>query len=206
MIRKVYLDNSSDPKIQIKELKKLLKQAQDSGNIYYIGCVFQMLGAAYKMSGDNKNLFTSSIKALSFLKNTDDHKMIANAYTTLGVAYFDQENYQLALANYDKAYEVMRKHRIKGLSRIIVMNNLATVYSSLGDYKSGIYYLTECLEQAKKESPDDGTELLAFSLNLADCLLCDHETEKAGKNCIYLLDYGRTNAEGADDPFVNIPF
>lgn len=206
MIRKVYLDNSSDPKIQIRELKKLLKQAQDSGNIYYIGCVFQMLGAAYKMSGDNKNLFTSSIKALSFLKNTDDHKMIANAYTTLGVAYFDQENYQLALANYDKAYEIMRKHRIKGLSRIIVMNNLATVYSFLGDYKSGIYYLTECLEQAKKESPDDGTELLAFSLNLADCLLCDHETERAGKNCIYLLDYGRTNAEGADDPFVNIPF
>ncbi len=180
-IRKVYADNSSDPRLQIKELKKMLKEAQDSGNIYYIGCVFQMLGAAYKMLGDSKNLFTSSIKALTLLQNTDDHKMIANAYITLGVAYSDQENQQMALANYDKAYEIMKKHRIKGLSRMIVMNNLAAVYSAMGDYKSGVYYLKECLEQAKKETPDDGDELLAFSLNLADGLLCDHDAENAAK-------------------------
>jgi diguanylate cyclase (GGDEF)-like protein len=180
-LRKVFQEYSSDPVRQIKELKKLLKEAHDSGNIHYIGCCYQLLAAAYKSVENNKNLFASALKALTFLKHTDDHKMIANAYTGLGVAYFDQENYQLALANYDKAYEIIRRHRITGVNRIIVLNDLATVYSAMGDYKTGIYYLTECLEQTKKESPDGAPELLAVTLNLSDSLIYDRRPAEAVK-------------------------
>ena len=178
-IKKVAQAYGADPKRQIKELKKLLKEAQESGDIHYTGCVYQVLAAAYKRIENNKNLFTCSLKALTFLKHTNDHKMIANAYTGLGVAYFDQENYQLALANYDKAYEIVRRHRIGGMGRIIVLNDLATVYSVMGDYPTAIIYLEECLEQTKKELPDNTPELLAFTLNLADSYLNSHEYAKA---------------------------
>ncbi len=144
-LKKIYREHAGDPKFQIKELKKHLKKAQDSGNIHYIGCVYQMLAAVYKTLENNKNLFTCALKAITFLKHTDDHKTLANAYTALGVAYFDQENYQLALAYYDKAYELVRKHRIKGVGRIIILNDLATVYSVMGDYRTAIVYLAECL-------------------------------------------------------------
>ncbi|MBP5160162.1 MAG: GGDEF domain-containing protein [Lachnospiraceae bacterium] len=173
-VKEVFQAYGADPGRQVKELKKLLKEAQESGDIHYIGVVYQMLAATYKNLGNNKNLFTSGIKALTFLKHTDDYRMIANAYTALGVAYFDQENYQLALANYDKAFEIIRRHRIKGISKLIVMNDLATVYSAMGDYKTGVFYLKECLEQTKRESPENAPELVAFTLNLADSYMCDH--------------------------------
>ncbi len=180
-LRKVFQAYGSDPERQIKELKKLLKEAHESGNIHYIGCCYQLLAASYKNVGSNKNLYTSALKALTFLKHTNDYKMIANAYTGLGVAYFDQENYQLALANYDKAYEIIRRHRIRGVNRIIVLNDLATVYSAMGDFKTGIVYLTECLKQTKKECPEDAPELLAVALNLSDSLIYDHRPGEAAK-------------------------
>jgi diguanylate cyclase (GGDEF)-like protein len=180
-LRNISRENSSDPGRQIKELKKLLKEAEDSGNVHYTGCCYQVLASAYKNIGNNKNLFSSSIKALTLLKHTNDHKMIANAYTGLGVAYFDQENYQLALSNYDKAYEIIRRHRIQGVNRIIVLNDLATVYSALGDYKTGKSYLTECLEQIKKDTPDNVSVLTAVTLNLADTFLNDHRPAEAEK-------------------------
>ena len=179
LIRKAYAENINNPSLQIKALKKLLKQAQECEDLYFIGYVYHMLAVVYNMIGDNEGVFTNAVKSLTAFQNTSDHIQLANAYTTLGVAYFDQENFQLALANYDKAYGIIKKHRIKGPSRLIVMNNLATVYNVMGDYKSGILYLTESLEQARKDTPDNYDQLVVYALNLADSYIHDGDNEKA---------------------------
>lgn len=178
-VMKIYTDNINDPAKQIKEYKKLLKKAQESADINFVGFLFHMLAVAYNMLGDREKLFLNAVKSLTLFKNTDDHDMIADAYITLGTAYFNQENYQLALANYDKAYEIIRKHRIKGKSRLVILNNLGAVYDMMEDYKSGIRFLSECLELSKKESPDKTPELLVYSVNLAESYMRLDEPEKA---------------------------
>ena len=43
---KVYTEYINEPEKQIKEYKKLLKQAQEAADLYYIGFVFHMLAVA----------------------------------------------------------------------------------------------------------------------------------------------------------------
>jgi diguanylate cyclase (GGDEF)-like protein len=59
------------------------------------------------------------------------------------------------------------------------MNNLGTVCNLMGDYRAGIRYLTECLEQAKKETPDAYGELILYYINLADSYIHVDDNEKA---------------------------
>ncbi len=179
LVIKVYTDYINDPLKQIREYKKLLKQAQESADLYFVGFVFHMLAVAYNMLGDREKLFVNAVKSLAVFQSTGDAEMIADAYTTLGAAYFNQENYQLALSNYDKAYSLIKKHRIRGTSRLVIMNNLGTVYNLMGDYRSGIRFLTECLEMSKKESPEKSPELLIYYVNLADSYMHIGEYEKA---------------------------
>ena len=179
LVIKVYTEYINDPKKQIREYKKLLKQARESADLYFVGFVFHMLAVAYNMLGDREKLFLNAVKSLAVFQKTGDQPMIADAYTTLGAAYSNQENYQLALSNYDKAYSIMKKHRIKGTSRLVVVNNLGAIYGLMGDYKSGIRFLSECLEMSKKESPDKSPELLIYSVNLAESYMRIDDPEKA---------------------------
>ncbi|MCR5323666.1 MAG: GGDEF domain-containing protein [Lachnospiraceae bacterium] len=48
------------------------------------------------------------------------------------------------------------------------------------------------------------TDTIIQIANYADKAV--YYSKNAGKNCIHLLDYGRTNVEGEDDPFVRIDF
>ncbi|MCR5323030.1 MAG: GGDEF domain-containing protein [Lachnospiraceae bacterium] len=168
LVRNTYWDNKNNPKKQIKELKKLLKHAKELGDIYYIGHVFYSLATAYNVIGDRERSFLYAIRSLTVFKNTEHYEMLADAYIALGAAYFNQENYQLSLANYDKAYEIIRRHRIKGISRSSVINNLATLYNVMGDYKTGIKYLTECMNMSKRQPDYDQALLLVNYINLAD--------------------------------------
>ncbi len=181
LVRKAYSDNEDNPRKQIKELKTLLKQAQDLGDFLFIGFVSHMLTVAYNVLGDRERSFLYAIRAVTVLKNAGDHKALADEYKGLGAAYFNQENFQLSLANYDKAYEIIRRHRIKGRSRFIVINNIATVYNVMGDYKSGIKYLNECLEMSKKQPEYDSSLLLANYVNLADSYMQTGDYEKAAE-------------------------
>ena len=176
---KVYTEYINDPEKQIKEYKKLLKQAQESADLYYIGFVFHMLAVAYNMLGSKDKMLINSVKSLAVFESTGDFEMIADAYITLGAAYYNQENYQLALANYDKAYSIIKKHRMGGTSRLAVLNNLAGVSNLMGDYRSGIRYLSECLKLSEKESPDRSPELLVYYTNLAESYMHLGEYQKA---------------------------
>ena len=176
---KVYTEYINDPEKQIKEYKKLLKQAQEAADLYYIGFVFHMLAVAYNMLGSKDKMLINSVKSLAVFESTGDFEMIADAYITLGAAYYNQENYQLALSNYDKAYTIIKKHRMGGTSRLAVLNNLGAVYNLMGDYRSGIRCLSECLELSKKESPDESPELLVYYTNLAESCMHLGEYKKA---------------------------
>ena len=181
LVRKILVEHQNEPRIQIREFNKLLKQAQASHDIYFIGLVFYSLGAAYNEIGERDMQISCAMKAIPLLTNAKEYRLTANSYTTLGAAYFYQENYQIALDNYDKAYDLVKKHRIRGTSRMAVVNNIATCYCVMEDYRSGIRYLNECIELTKKEQPDNAYALMIFAFNLSDCYIKLKEPEKAAE-------------------------
>ena len=146
-----------------------------------------MIAIVYNMLGDREKLFLNAVKSLALLKDSNEWHDIAIAYVTLGAAYSRQENYQLALINYDKAYDIFKRHRVKGSHRIMVLNNLSSIHNRLGDYQSGIRYLNECIELAKKDPSQNANELPMYMSNLAYTYIRMGEYEKAAQ----ILEDGR---------------
>ncbi len=198
LVHNTFYDNNGNPEKQLKELKKLLKTARESGDFYFTGLVFHMLSVVYNILGDREKFFLNSVKSLALLKDSGDWSNIAAAYITLGVAYSRQENYQLALVNYDKAYDIYKRHRYQGPNRIMLLNNLSIAHNRMGDYSSGIHYLNECIELAKEDPSQNANELPMCMSNLAYTYIRMDEYGKAAQ----ILEDGRKWLKNvSDNPF-----
>ncbi len=195
LVHNTFYDNNGNPEKQLKELKKLLKTAQESGDFYFTGLVFHMLSVVYNILGDREKFFLNSVKSLALLKDSGDWSNIAAAYVTLGVAYSRQENYQLALVNYDKAYNIYKRHRYQGPHRIMLLNNLSSVHNRMGDYSYGIHYLNECIELAKEDPSQNANELPMCMSNLAYTYIRTGEYGKAAQ----ILEDGRKWLKNVSD-------
>ena len=157
-----------NPKKAIKTLKKLAKEGQETGNVVLIGAAYRAIAYICIQTGDRDSVLPNALKAVALLKDTDEYKLMANAYNVLGYAYNDKENLQMSLANYDKAYRILRKHRIYDDNRLYVLNNIAGNYSLMGDDASAIGFLKESLAYAHEKFPDNDSDLLMISVNLAE--------------------------------------
>ena len=170
---------ANDKKRLMSELNRLVAEGQRTGDVLLLGTAYLHIAIALRNTSDRNGILTNSLKAAAFLNGSDDHELVARAYLTLGYAYSEQGNYQLELENYDKAYSIIKKHRIKGIYRINAMNNLSTCYHELGDCKTAIRILTECLRLHKIEFPDDYSSLAMCTLNLAEYYKDNQEPEKS---------------------------
>ena len=178
-VEKVVKAYSDDRKKLFGELNRLVAEGQQTGDVLLIGAAYHQIAVELRDSTDRNSLLTNALKAVAFLAGSDEHELVARAYLTLGYAYSEQGNYQLQLENYDKAYSIIKKHRIKGIQRINAMNNLSTCYHELGDCKTAIRLLGECLNLAKTEFPEDYISLAMCTLNLSEYYKDDNEPEKS---------------------------
>ena len=168
-----------DPHRYEKEMKKLIKEGKETGDFFLLGCAYRELAVAYALLGKRDDILKCSAKSVALLKDCKEPETLAKAYGTLGYAYFAQENFQMALVNYDRAYHIQKKHRIRGRNTLSMLNNIATCYAVMGDHRMCIRLLNECIERAKVEDPDNYTSLYGYHANIVDCLELEEEYGKA---------------------------
>ena len=168
-----------DPKKRIRELNRLVKEGQRSGDLLLVGAAYCYLSEVCSTVSDPDGVLSNSLKAVALLKDTDEYELLAKAYNSLGYAYTYQENNQSALVIDETAYRIVKKHRIKGIVRIRILNSLSVAYHMLGDIKKSIRVLDECLELLRESYGDNYTELAMYSLNLAECYQDDQKPEAA---------------------------
>lgn len=158
-----------DTEKQKKELKKRISEGRKTGDLYSVGAAYCCLSEVCDDADDIQGMLVNSLKAVTILKEGDDYELIARAYSILGKAYTNQGNNQLALSCDVIANRLIKKHRIKGRIRIKALNNLAVSYRVMEEPRESIRLLTECVGLIKKEYPEEYTDLLMYSLNLAEC-------------------------------------
>lgn len=168
-----------DPKKQIKELNRLIKEGQQSGDFLLVGTAYCHLAETYSIVGNPGKILSCALKAVALLKDSNEYELLAKSYNSLGYAYSYQENNQSALVVDEIAYRIVKKHRIKGIVRIRILNNFSVAYHMLGDIKKSIRVLDECLELLRKNYGDNYTELAMYSLNLAECYQDDRKPGSA---------------------------
>lgn len=183
IVQNVVLQNRNNKQKQLNELKRLVNEGQKSGDGLMVGVAYSHLADVYHELGDLNGVLTNALKAEEFLKDTDQYERLVRVYIALSYVYGEQENTQLTLSVCDKAYRIIKHHRIMGRNRMVVLNNIANCYHALGDYKTSIKYLDECLKIAKKE-PVKYSSLAIYYMNLSQNY-CD---EGDGKKALEVLD------------------
>ena len=157
----------SDKKKLTVELKRLVKDGRKSGDLLMIGAAYCFLADTCLDLDDKSGAFSNALKSVALLKDTEAYELLVSAYITLGLVYTYQDNPQMAMAMDETAYQLVKKHRIKGRTKIIVLNSLSTNYHMLGDVQKGIRILTECLSLMEANPEEDLTYRAKYTLNLA---------------------------------------
>ena len=169
----------SDKKKLTAELKRLVKDGRKSGDLLMIGAAYCILAENCFDFDDESGAFSNALKAVAFLKDTEAYELLARAYIALGWVYTDQDNPQMAMAMDETACQLVRKHRIKGETRIMLLNSLSTNYHMLGDAQKGIRILTECLSLLEANPEEDLTRRAKYTLNLAQYYRDNQDLEKS---------------------------
>ena len=155
---------------QIKELKRCVREGHKAGDILMVGTAYCLLAGAYYRIEDTNGILSNSLKAITLLKDTNEYTYLAQSYMCLGYAYLHQGNYQLSMVNDEIAYRIIQKHRIKGPARLLVLNNLSASYHNMGDYRTSVRILNECLELLKEKeyADDDMSNQTMVYINIAE--------------------------------------
>ncbi|MBQ7699935.1 MAG: GGDEF domain-containing protein [Clostridia bacterium] len=181
-VEKIYNTYKNDRKKLFSELKKLIKKGKESTDKDLIGAAYYYIALAAKATEEKDFMFTNSLKAVSFLEDTSDYLLLAKAYIILGYCYGIDENTQLEMPCYDKAYHIIKKHRIYGDARITVLNNLSACYHTMGECEKSIKILTECLNELKDKPEHDDydvSDILMYTINLSNCYEDNGEPQRS---------------------------
>ncbi|MBO4433137.1 MAG: tetratricopeptide repeat protein, partial [Clostridia bacterium] len=160
---------SGDTQKQIRELKKCVREGRKTGDIFMMGIAYYFLAEASSDTDDLHGMLTNALKAVTLLKDTGEYEFTALAYTVLGHAYTNQGNNQMSLVCDEAAYELVKRHRIKGKTRIRALNSLSVSYHLMEETSKSVKCLNECIELLKRDYAEDYTDLFMYSLNLASC-------------------------------------
>ena len=181
----------NDASRYLKELKKLLKAAEEAEDAYHIGKINLYLSICYFDLGIRGKIMPHAIKAVSIYKGMDDSDMLARSYNVLGIAQLAQGNYQLAISSYNKALEQIRGKKKPGIRRDVMLNNIAECYYQMGEYQRGARLMRECLAVLREKRPDDHISTVIYGINLSD----DYEGLGDYQKALGVLDEIKADAD-----------
>ena len=179
LVQKTVEIYGSNKKKLTAELKRLVKDGRKSGDLLLIGAAYCVLAETCLDLDDESGAFSNALKAVAFLKDTEAYELLAKAYITLGWVYSNQDNPQMAMEMDEIAYQLVKKHRIKGETRIMLLNSLSTNYHMLGDVQKGIRILTECLSLMEANPEENMIRRAKYMLNLAQYYRDNQDLEKS---------------------------
>lgn len=178
IVEKTVEQFGGDKKKLARELKRLVKDGQKTGDLLMIGAAYFSLAKLCFSLDDEQRAFSYSLKAVTCLKDTNAYELLAKSYLSLGAIYNYQDNPQTSMEMNETAYRLISRHGIQGETRITALNALSSDYKTLGNIQKGIRLLTKCLSLAEASPEADLTDKVMCMLNLAEYHRENREPEK----------------------------
>lgn len=158
----------SDNNRLLKELKKLLREAEKAEDIYIIGRINMHISGCYFDLGNRVQILPYAVKAVRIFEKLNDRNMLARSCNVLGIAYHAQGNYQLSIACYKRALILIRGLRKPTIKRHLLINNISECYFQMGEYHKCVRLVGECLSEVRTKWPDDHISAVIYGMNLSD--------------------------------------
>ncbi|MBQ1411036.1 MAG: tetratricopeptide repeat protein [Oscillospiraceae bacterium] len=172
-------EHEEDPFRREIELKKLLKQAEKSSNVYCIGFINFHLAFCIFQQGKRGSMLPYSYKAVKIFEKMNDKTALARSYNLMGIVYAGEENFQAALFSYFKALDLIRGKRMAGIRKETLLNNIGDSYYQMGAYQKSLSISLKCLSGCKKNNPENHRSIVLYGLNTADNYCCLNEFQQA---------------------------
>ncbi len=167
-VDEIFRNLRQDSSKYFKELKKLLKEAEQAEDIYIVGKVNLQLAICYFDLGYRDSILHHAVKAVDIFESMNDRAMLGRSYNVLGLAYRAQGNYLRAIEFYNRALEMIRGLKKPGIRKDIMQNNIAECYYLMGEHEKSIKLLKDCLSSVRHKTPNDHVNAVIYAINLSD--------------------------------------
>ncbi len=132
-----------------------------------IGAVYCNSAEIYRDADDEHKTILYALKAEVCLKDTDAFKLLVRVYIILSKIYMYQDNPQMSLSMDEAAWQIVKRHCIRGATRINVLNSLSATHYLLGNVQKSIHLLSECVSLTEEAPEEDLIGRAMLMLNLA---------------------------------------
>ena len=168
-----------------------MREAEKTDDVQTIGKIYYLLSLCMFYQGARGRILPYAYKAVSILETAGDDQLRARSYNLLGVAYAGSENYQRAIAAYNKALELVRGRKKPSIRREALLNNIAQCYYQMGDYENSICLGKRCLSVIKSKQPNLHTAAVIYGINLSE----SYESSNNYEAALECLNVVQTDAE-----------
>jgi serine phosphatase RsbU (regulator of sigma subunit) len=139
---KIYLDlaiayRSLKPEEALKYANDALKIAEKNGNYSGKASALHVLGAVYTVLGDYEKSISNLHESLRNYELLGDSKGVANTSNSLGILYFNQEDYTNANRYYTKALGLIDSSEY-AMSTGVYKLNIGEVYQATGENEEAL--------------------------------------------------------------------
>ena len=163
-----------------KELKLLLKEAENRADLYSVGKINLRLAMCIFRQGKRDNMLSCAYKAVSIFEKTKEHALLARSINMLGIGYASQGSFHSAIAMYQRALDVIHGKKKPGVSKGLLMNNIGDAFYHMGAYEKSLRISLDCLADCKKNEPDNHRVMTLYGMNVFDnyCGLGEYQKAK----------------------------
>ncbi|MGM0579699.1 MAG: tetratricopeptide repeat protein [Bacteroidota bacterium] len=138
----IYLDlaieyRSLEPDLALKYANDALKIADRNEDYSAKATALHVLGAVYTVLGDYEKAISNLLKSLRNYELLGDSKGVANSSNSLGILYFNQEDYSNAKKYYSKALNLIDSSEY-AMSTGVYKLNIGEVYQATGENEKAL--------------------------------------------------------------------
>ncbi|WP_375580754.1 tetratricopeptide repeat protein [Marivirga tractuosa] len=126
-----------EPDVALKYANNALKIAERNENYSGKASALHILGAIYTVLGDYEKATSNLLESLRNYELLGDSKGVANSSNSLGILYFNQEDYASAKSYYIKALSLIDSSEY-AMSTAVYKLNIGEVYQATGENKEAL--------------------------------------------------------------------
>lgn len=131
-------------------------------------------------------------ESLAFFKKRNDIEAIVVAQTRMGIALGEQKKHQEAIKVFLEALEYAKKSINKDHWTLLIYQNIAPQYASVGKYDSSILYSQKAIDYWNQK-PDGEIRVSSAYLNIAFAYNQKKEYKKAEQSILKAIDISEKN-------------
>ncbi|ADR23609.1 hypothetical protein MATR_25350 [Marivirga tractuosa] len=138
----IYLDlaigyRSVQPDVALKYANDALKLAEQNDDFTNKAASLHVLGAIYTVLGDYEKAISNLLESLRNYELLGNSKGVANSSNSLGILYFNQEDYSNAKKYYSKALDLIDSSEY-AMSTGVYKLNIGEVYQATGENEKAL--------------------------------------------------------------------